>query len=128
MYIMDYVFTQYINAHTLYINSKKLTSLIMQIHNNYVKLHNNQDGLRIQDIIYGLCTLWIHQTTVGEMEDPVHVTLKISVSAISPCVDSSGPNRLCACGAPPNTLHWFLQRLTRTVRIIGKTREDKYTT
>ena len=36
------------------------------------------------------------------MEDPVHVTLNTTPSAISPCVNSSsGPNRLSACEAPP---------------------------
>ena len=36
------------------------------------------------------------------MEDPVHVTLNRSPSAMSPCVNSSsGPNRLSACEAPP---------------------------
>ena len=35
------------------------------------------------------------------MEDPVHVTLNTSASAMSPCVDITGPNRLCACKAVP---------------------------
>jgi len=36
------------------------------------------------------------------MEDPVHVTLNTTPSAMSPCVNSSsGPNRLSACEAPP---------------------------
>ena len=35
------------------------------------------------------------------MEDPVHVTLNTSASAMSPCVDITGPNRLCACEAVP---------------------------
>ncbi len=38
----------------------------MEIHTDYVKLHNNQGGLGALEIMYGLCTwLWIHQTNDG---------------------------------------------------------------
>ncbi len=40
-------------------------SLIMYIHNDDVQPHNYQDLFRIQDIMYEICTLWIHQTTDG---------------------------------------------------------------
>ena len=35
------------------------------------------------------------------MENLVHVTLNTPASAMSPCVDITGPNRLCACEAVP---------------------------
>ena len=44
----------------------------------------------------------IAEYTLERMEDPVHVTLNTSVTAMSPCVDNgSGSNRLCACEAVP---------------------------
>ncbi len=45
---------------------------------NYVQLHNNQDLLRILDIMYRLCILWIHQTT--DELDAQHPSWKLNAA------------------------------------------------
>jgi hypothetical protein len=55
------------------------------------------------------------------MEDPVHVTLNVSASAMSPCVNtSSGPNRLCACEAVPVFSTGFSEDLSEQLQCLGK--------
>ena len=54
------------------------------------------------------------------MEDPVHVTLNTSASAMSPCVDISGPNRLCACEAPPVLRTGFSKDLSEQLQCSEK--------
>ena len=55
------------------------------------------------------------------MEDPVHVTLNTSASAMSSCVDtSSGPNRLCACKAVPVLRTGFSEDLSEEFKCSRK--------
>ena len=55
------------------------------------------------------------------MDDPVHVTLNTSASAMSPCVDtSSGPNRLCACEAVPVLRTEFSEDLSEQLQCSEK--------
>ena len=54
------------------------------------------------------------------MEDPVHVTLNTSASAMSPCVDISGPNRLCACEAPSVLRSGFSKDLSEQLQCSEK--------
>ena len=54
------------------------------------------------------------------MEDPVHVTLNTSASAMSPCVDITGPNRLCACEAVPELCTGFSKDLPEQLQCSGK--------
>ena len=55
------------------------------------------------------------------MEDPVHVTLNASASAMSPCVNtSSGPNTGTACEAVPVLRTGFSEDLSEQLQCLDK--------